>query len=102
MSKAIRNPRTGSSFEAFLEEEGILEEVREDAIKAVLAFQLERSMKEQKLSKKKMAERLHTSRTQIARLLDPRNNAVTLATLNKAARLVGKKIRLELVNAPRA
>jgi antitoxin HicB len=76
--------------------------VREDAIKAVLAFQLERSMKEQKLSKKKMAERLHTSRTQIARLLDPRNNAVTLATLNKAARLVGKKIRLELVNAPRA
>jgi antitoxin HicB len=100
-SKATRrNPHTGSSFDAFLEEEGILEEVREETIKAVLAFQLARAMAERKLSKKRMAEALGTSRTQVARLLDPGNDAVTLASLNKAARLLGKRLRLDLVDAP--
>jgi antitoxin HicB len=99
MKKATRNLHTGSSFDAYLEEEGILEEVREHAIKAILAFQLGQAMKERNLSKKKMAEELHTSRTQITRMLDPTNDAVTLATLSKAAKLVGKKIRLDLVDA---
>ncbi len=65
----------------------------------MLAWQLTEAMRAQKLSKKKMAERLRTSRTQINRLLDPENDAVSLATLNRAARPVGKRIRLELVDA---
>jgi antitoxin HicB len=74
-------------------------DAEDSAIKAVLAWQLTEAMRAQKLSKKKMAERLRTSRTQINRLLDPENDAVSLATLNRAARLVGKRIRLELVDA---
>ena len=94
-----KNPHEGTSFDEFLREEGMLEEVHAHAIKSVLAWQFAQVMKAQSLSKKKMAERLKTSRTQIDRLLDPDNDGVTLATLDRAARLLGKAIRLELVDA---
>ena len=94
-----RNPHDGSSFESFLEEEGVLEETRERAIKAVLAWQLARAMKTRKISKSTMAKRLETSRSQLDRLLDPKNENVTLRTLARAARLVGKRLRLDLVDA---
>ncbi|HXZ01077.1 MAG TPA: helix-turn-helix transcriptional regulator [Stellaceae bacterium] len=88
----------GSSFEAFLQEQGILEETTEHAIKAVLAWQLAQEMKRRKMTKTVMAKRLATSRSQLDRLLDPNSEAVTLATLKKAAALIGKKVRLELVD----
>lgn len=93
-----RNPHRGSSFDSFLKAEGLLEDTHAHAVKAVLAWQLAEEMKARNISQKKMAERLRTSRTQVARLLDPDNESVTLATLKRAARLVGKRIRLELVD----
>jgi DNA-binding Xre family transcriptional regulator len=94
-----RNPHDGSSFESFLEEEGVLEETRERAIKAVIAWQLANTMKTRKISKSTMAKRLDTSRSQLDRLLDPKNDNVTLKTLAKAARAIGKRLRIDLVDA---
>ncbi|MCI0734763.1 MAG: helix-turn-helix domain-containing protein, partial [Beijerinckiaceae bacterium] len=67
------------------------------AIKEVLAWQLMQAMKDQKLSRKRLAERMGTSRSQVSRLLDPRDGNVTLTTLQRAAKIVGRKMRLELV-----
>ena len=87
----------GSSFEDFLREEGTLEETTNRAIKRVLARQLKQLMSEQGLSKSEMARRMRTSRPALERLLDPDNEAVTLNTLQKAAKAVGRELRLELV-----
>jgi len=92
-----RNPHIGSSFDDFLKEEGIHEEVNNAAIKRVIAWQLEQAMSDRKLTKAEMARQMHTSRSQLDRLLDPQNDSVTLGTLMKAAEIVGRKIRLELV-----
>ena len=99
MSKTRRpaNPHIGSSFDEFLKEDGIYEEVQTTAIKRVLALQLEQAMKAKKLSKIEMARRMRTSRVQLDRLLDPDNDSVTLATLRRAAAVVGREVRLELV-----
>lgn len=88
----------GSNFDDFLKEEGLYEEVTDHAVKAVLAWQLEQQRHAQHLTKKAMADRLGTSRSQLDRLLDPRNDRITLAALRKAAALVGKKVRIELVD----
>jgi antitoxin HicB len=87
----------GSTFEDFLREEGTLEETSTRAIKRVLAGQLSRLMAEQGSSKLEMARRMRTSRPALARLLDPDNDAVTLSTLQTAAKAVGRELRLELV-----
>ena len=97
MSKNTEAGKTGPLFEDFLKEQGTYEETTERAIKRVIAFQLESAMKDQGISKVAMAERLETSRSQLDRLLDPDNGNVTLATLAKAAKAVGRSIRLELV-----
>jgi antitoxin HicB len=89
---------TGASFDSFLEAEGILEEVDAVAIKRVIAWQLKHEMSAQHITKSAMADRLHTSRTQVDRLLDPHNVAVQLTTLVKAAREVG--LRLKMVVEP--
>jgi predicted XRE-type DNA-binding protein len=94
-----RHSAIGSRFESFLSEEGMLEETTERAIKAVIAWQLHQAMRRRRLTKKAMAQRLGTSRSQLDRLLDPTSDAVTLASLKRAARLVGKKIRMDLVDA---
>ncbi len=86
----------GPLFEDFLREQVTCEETTETAIKRVLAWQLRAAMKEQRISKVEMARRLATSRSQLDRLLDPDNDTVTLATLAKAARAVGRTIKLEL------
>jgi hypothetical protein len=91
------NPHIGGSFDDFLKEEGIYESVQTTAIKRVLAMQLEDAMKEYKLTKVEMARRMRTSRVQLDRLLDPDNDSVTLATLRRAAAVVGREVRLELV-----
>jgi antitoxin HicB len=94
-----KNPHFGSSLEDFLEAEGLLEEATEHAIKAVVAWQLRTTMEQQHLTKAALAKQLHTSRSQIDRVLDPNNDDVTVATLRKAAEAVGRKLRLELIAA---
>ncbi|MHB8481489.1 MAG: helix-turn-helix domain-containing protein [Nitrospiria bacterium] len=87
----------GGLFDDFLKEEGIYEEVQATAIKRVLAWQLEQAMKQRKITKIEMARRMETSRAQLDRLLDPDNESVILATLTRAAAIVGRKVRFELV-----
>ena len=94
-----KNPHFGSSLEDFLAAEGILEEVTEHAIKAVVAWQLKTKMDQQHITKAALARTMHTSRTQIDRVLDPNNDDVSLSTLRKAAEAVGGKLKLELVAA---
>jgi antitoxin HicB len=93
----VRKKNIGSSFDSWLREEGIYEEVTASAIKRILARQVEAAMKEKKFSKAEMARRMRTSRAALDRLLDPENGAVTLGTLQKAAAVVGRQVRLELV-----
>ena len=95
---------SGSTFDNFLEEEGIREEVEAVAIKRVLAWQLEQAMQDQQKTKQAMAKQLHTSRSQLDRLLDPSNVSVTLDTITRAARALGKRliIRVADVKAKRA
>jgi predicted XRE-type DNA-binding protein len=93
----MKKKNVGSSFDSWLREEGIYEEVSATAIKRVVARQVEAAMQEKGLSKAEMARRMHTSRAALDRLLDPQNDAVTLSTLQKAATVVGREIRLELV-----
>jgi DNA-binding Xre family transcriptional regulator len=90
---------SGSTLDSFLEEEGILEEVEAVAIKRVIAWQLTKTMKEKGITKKQMAAQLKTSRSQLDRLLDPENAAVHLETITRAAKVIGKKIRLQMVDA---
>ena len=92
-----KNTHLGESFDSFLKEQGIFESVQTTAIKRVLAMQLEEAMKEQNLTKVEMSRRMKTSRVQLDRLLDPENDSVTLATLRRAAAIVGREVRLELV-----
>ena len=89
------NPHIGSSFESFLDEEGILEDCTAVTIKRVLARQIERAMQERGLTKSAMAKAMRTSRPQLDRLLDPANPSVTLDTLQRTAAAVGRKLRLE-------
>lgn len=92
----MTNPHIGSSFDDFLEDEDIREEVSAAAIKKVLAWQLEQSRLAQHMSKSELARQLHTSRTQIDRLLDPSNASVQLDTLQRAAKALGHKLVIEL------
>ncbi len=92
------NPRVGSSFDDFLAEEGLLEACEEQAIKELLAEQIKRAMQEKGLTRTAMAARMQTSRAALNRLLDPSNSSVTLHTLQKAATVCGKRLRLELTN----
>jgi antitoxin HicB len=92
-----KNPHVGSTFESWLDEAGIREEVTTAAIKAVIAHMLAAEMKKKKITKQRMAERMQTSRAQLDRLLDPKNKSVTLDTLARAAHAVGRQLRVELV-----
>jgi len=94
------NPKhLGSDFDSFLEEEGLLEEAEAVATKRVLAFQIGRAMEEQNLSKSAMARRMKTSRSALDRLLDPTVPSVTLLSIERAARALGKRLRVEMVEA---
>jgi antitoxin HicB len=97
---ATKKPRSTEGFSTlddFLGEEGTREAFQAVAVKEVLAFQIEEAMKAQKLSRRRLAERMGTSRSQIGRLLDPKDGNVTLATLQRAAEMLGRKVRLDLV-----
>lgn len=91
------NPHIGESFESFLRDEGIHEEVTATAIKRTLVMQIEQEMAANNISKSEMARRMKTSASQLARLLDPDNDRIQLDTLIRAAAAVGKGIAVELV-----
>ena len=93
-----QNPRVGSFFDDFLAEEGLLEACEEQAVKELLAEQIKRAMQEKGLTRTAMAARMQTSRAALNRLLDPSNSSVTLHTLQKAATVCGKRLRLELTS----
>ena len=95
--KSSHEPPLGSSFDAFLRDEGMYEEATLAATKRVLAMQIAREMKRQQLSKSEMARRMHTSRASLDRLLDPTNESVTLQTLDKAARSLGRRLAVALI-----
>ena len=97
MTRKIANPHWGSTLDDFLEEEGIRETATTAAIKQVIAWQLAEEMERQSISKKRLAELMHTSRAQIDRILDPDKGNVTVETLQRAASLLGRQLRLELV-----
>jgi predicted XRE-type DNA-binding protein len=95
--KATRSTAKFSTLDDFLREDGKLEEFEAVAVKEVLAWQIAEAMRNGNLSRKRLAERMKTSRSQISRLLDPKDGNVTLTTLQRAATIVGRKLRLELV-----
>ena len=107
MANRIEDVHSGSSFDDFLIEEGLHEEVESAAIKRVLAWQFEPEMERQQKTKRGMAKELRTSRSQLDRLLDPQNTTVSIETLSRAARALGKRLVLEIrdqrpVRGPRA
>lgn len=91
-----KNPHTGSSFDEFLEEEGLLETCTALAVKRVLARQILQGMEKQGLSKTAMAERMHTSRSQLNRLLDPEHTGISLEMIHRAAAIVGRRLDISL------
>jgi len=86
----------GSSFDEFLEEEGLLEEATAVAVKRFVAYQLAENMAKANLSKAEMARRMETSRSALDRLLDPENSSVTLQTLQSAVQALGGRLKIEL------
>jgi antitoxin HicB len=91
-----KNKRIGSSIDDLLKEEGMFEETQEQAIKEVIAWQLSQAMEKKHISKSIMATRLKTSRTQVNRILNAKSD-VTLSSLQRAAALVGRRLRIALV-----
>jgi DNA-binding Xre family transcriptional regulator len=97
MIKTPSNPHIGSSFDDFLGEQGILEECEHQALKEILADQVRQTMIDKHISKTAMAKRMKTSRRQLDRLLDPTVANITLATMTKAARAVGRELHISLI-----
>ncbi len=91
-----KNPHWGSTLEHFLKEEGIREAAKAEAITRIIAWQLAEEMKRKGITKARLAQRMNTSRAQVDRILKAKGN-VTVETLQRAAALVGRELRLELV-----
>src|ERR1700680_3543720 len=100
MSENSANPHWGSTLDDFLDEEGIREEATTAAIKRVIAWQLAEEMRRKSITKKRLADLMHPSRAQIDRILDPDKGNVTIETLQRAAALLGRQLRLELLRTP--
>lgn len=96
---SAKNSHVGSRFDDFLATEGLLDGSTAVAMKRVIAWQLSEAMKVQSVSKKQMAERMHTSRSHLDRLLDERDTGLTLETLSRAAQALGRRLRIELADA---
>lgn len=94
---AKKNKHVGSSLDDLLKETGDLAETNAAAIKRVVAWQISQKMKDEKITKKRMASMMSTSRSSLDRLLDPKNTSITLHTLNNAARAIGKTLHIELI-----
>lgn len=97
MTKKTKNVHRGSGLDDLLKSEGVFEQFQAMAIKETIAFQIANEMKQNKLTKTQMAERMKTSRAQLNRLLDPKDGNVTLETLQRAAAILGREVRVDLV-----
>jgi len=96
-AKASKRGRVGQLFDEFLKEDGTYYDAHATAIKRVIAWQLAEAMKAKGMTKTEMAKRMRTSRSQLNRLLDPKIGGVELQTLTRAAQILGRNLRLELV-----
>jgi antitoxin HicB len=92
----MNNKHLGSSFDDFLQREQLLGDAEAAALKRVIAFQIAQEMERRDFTKAEMARRMKTSRASLERLLDPTHSSVTLATLERAATVLGKKLKIEL------
>lgn len=92
----MKHKNIGASFDSFLDNEGIREQVEDIAIKRVVAFQIKAEMEKKQLTRTELAKKMHTSRSSINRLLDPEDEAITFKTLKKAASVLGKKLIIQL------
>ena len=99
MKKKTKSPCRGSSFDSFLQDEGMYEEVNAKAVKKVLAWQLAQALDKENVTKTELASRMRTSRAAVNRLLDPDNPSLNLQTMEKAARALGRKLTIQLVEA---
>jgi predicted XRE-type DNA-binding protein len=97
--RLLKQSHRGTNFRDFLDKQGILGEAESRALKKALSLQLDQLLKKSKLTKTQMAARMKTSRAAVDRLLNPSNSSVTLNTLGKAARALGRKVKIELVLA---
>ncbi|MFA7172941.1 MAG: Fis family transcriptional regulator [Kiritimatiellia bacterium] len=91
-----KNKHIGSSFDEFLQDEGLLAEAEAAAVKRVLAYQIEKEMSDRNISKIALANMMKTSRSSLDRLLDPANPSVTLLTLQSVALALGKKLKVQM------
>lgn len=92
----MKHKNIGVSFDSFLDDEGIREQVEDIALKRVVAYQIKAEMEKKQLTKTELAKKMHTSRSSINRLLDPEDEAITFKTLKKAADVLGKKVVIQL------
>ena len=92
----MKNEHIGSNFDDFLAEEGLLAEAETVAVKRIIAYQVDQMMKEQNLTKTEMSRRMNTSRAALERLLDPANQSITLQTLERAAKALGRRLQITL------
>lgn len=91
-----KNPHWGTTLDGFLAEAGIREAAKAEALTRVVAWQLRQEMKRQGMTKAKLAALMRTSRAQVDRILEAKGN-VTIESLQRAAAVVGRELRLELV-----
>ena len=94
--RKMKHKNIGAGLDSFLDDEGIREQVEDIAIKRVVAFQIQAEMEKKKLTKTELAKKMHTSRSALNRLLDPEDEAITFKTLKKAAKVLGKKLVIQL------
>jgi antitoxin HicB len=92
----MKHKNIGASFDSFLNDEGIREQVEDIAIKRVIAFQIRTEMEKKHLTKTELAKKMQTSRSSLNRLLDPEDEAITFKTLKKAANVLEKKLVIQL------
>ena len=92
----MKNKHIGTSFDDFLQEEGLLAEAEATAVKRVIAHQIQKEREERHISKSGLARMMKTSRSSLDRLLDPDNASVTLLTMESAALALGRKLRIQL------
>ena len=92
----MKNKHIGSSFDDYLQEDGILAEAEATAVKRIIAYQIEKEMEERHISKSTFARMMQTSRSSLDRLLDPENSSVTLLTMESAALALGRKLKVQL------
>lgn len=92
----MKNKYMGNNFDDFLQEEGLLAATEATAVKRVIAYQIEKEMKERNISKSELSRMMQTSRSSLDRLLDPENASVTLLTMESAAQALGRKLKVQL------